>query len=220
MALDSLSCGMGYGTVSRKRKEKSTMEKITKISRHFSEQLMEEGQVATALLATFRPFGSLTEGIDGNALASAMMAFVGVKKGQPELAKKILELIWSAETDQLSSIEFGSYEVVLRTPTSATKIRLYRYAGGHSIEVDFGAKGSTWRALDILASAEMSWVKFDVYSGEGQVERSVVMDALFDKADAFLEYAKGMKPESYSEEYRSKTLVAAREEFNFFDVIS
>ena len=138
--------------------------KITKISAHLSDS--NRDRVGYALQAAFRPFGSLTEGVDGSALAEAMTHWVNAKsEEQKGLANELIGLVWAAETDPFSTVEVGSWEVVLRTPTSGTKIRLRRYAGGYHVEVDFGANGSESRATAILGAAELGGVRFDVYVG-------------------------------------------------------
>ncbi len=160
--------------------------KTTKISAHLNDTYDRE-KIAPALLATFSPFGSLTEGVDGKALAEAMTRWVDAKsEEQRGLANELIGLVWSADTDQLSTVEVGSWEVSLRTPTSGTRIRLRRYGGGYHVEVDFGPNGSESRSLAILAAAERNGVKFDAYDGEERIERGNVLSALLQQAENHL----------------------------------
>lgn len=166
-------------TVTYGEKPKEQTMKITKISAHLSDNNL----VVAALLAAFSPFGSLTEGVDGQALAEAILDFVTTKhQDQPGKASKLVSLVWEATTDQISTIEFGSWEVSLRTPTSGTRIRLHRYAGGYHVEADFGSNGSESRSMTILAMAEQNGVKFDAYDGKDRIERGNVLNAVLDRA--------------------------------------
>lgn len=134
--------------------------KITKLSAHFSDTRREE--VVRALVATFTPFGSLTLGVDGSALAEAMLRWVEAKPpDQPQLASDLVRILWEADTDDVSTVEVGVWEVVFRTPTSGTMIRLHRYAGGYHVKVDFGPNGSERRVAEILAAARQAEVCFD-----------------------------------------------------------
>ena len=146
--------------------------KTTKISAHLSDTYDRE-LVTPALLASFSPFGSLTEGIDGTTLAAAMVRWVDASKEEQQwLANELIGLVWSAETDQVSTVEVGSWEVSFRTPNSGTRIRLHRYAGGYHVEVDFGPNGSESRAKAILAAGERNGVKFDAYDGQERIENA------------------------------------------------
>ncbi len=140
--------------------------RITKIGVH----LFDSDRVGCALQAAFRPFSSLTEGVDGSALAEAMILWVNAKRDeQPGLAMKLIGLVWGTTTEQISTVEVWGWEVALRTPTSGTKIRLRRYMCSHYVEVDFGTEGSESRALTILAAAERSGIRFDAYAGEERI---------------------------------------------------
>lgn len=137
-------------------------------------------------MACFSPFGSLTEGIDGEALSRAMVAWVDAEDDQPTLAGELVGLVWSATTDQISEIRFGRWGVRLITPTSQTTIRLWRRGGYNYLEVDFGPKGSEVRSLTILGAAEMAGVRFEAYAEQGRVERHEVLETLLEQTEQYL----------------------------------
>lgn len=182
--------------------------KITKVS-FFSANTVS---VELALQSAFSPFGSLTEGVDGNALANAMTRWVDAKSGERQkgLANELIGLVWSAQTDQLSTVEVGIWKVCLCTPTSGTQIRLSRSAGSYNVEVDFGPGGSEGRAWAILAHAEMSNIPFVVYSHEGEVDRRVVVTTLWESAEEGVDWL--LRPETkrqYSPEGHAEMLERA-----------
>lgn len=154
--------------------------RITKIN--YSDSGADQN-VEKALQAAFEPFGSLSTayGVDTVALAAAMLGWVraGTWTEQPELAEKVITLLWSAQTDQISTVEFGMFEITLRTPTSRTKILLRRYVGESSlVEVDFGPEGSEGRAANILDAARKVGVGFEAYAGEKKVEDAEILGLL------------------------------------------
>lgn len=187
------------------------MKKITKMS-------VVGSMTEEALIAAFGPFGSLTEGVDGRALAQAMIRWVNAEAEHVAgLAGLIVGHLWSTATEQVTTVELGAFEAVLRTPTSGTKIRLQRDGGGYSLEVDFGPKGSESRAVQILLAAERAGVRFNAYSGGGQIPRALVIAALRQTAEMALEGSVNLKGTGYyTEEYREALEAGAREDVEFF----
>jgi len=198
------------------RKPKESAVKITKICVHLNHNI--DSDVKNALLAAFQPFGSLTEGIDGNVLAEKMIDFVTTNAEKKSMAiKEIMDIVYGANTDSFASVEIGFLEVALRTPTSGTRIRLRRYAGAYHVDVNFGSKGSMSRATSILANAEKNGVMFDAYNGQERLERSDVLNALLKRAENHLAWLEALKQGYYSEEYMASALVAARAAVAFFE---
>lgn len=186
--------------------------KTTKISARLSRDF-----VVPALVAAFSPFGSLTEGVDGQTLAGLMLRWVEASaKEKREMANELIGLVWSATTDQLSTVEVGTWEVSLRTPTSGTRIRLHRYAGGYLVEVDFGANGSESRSMRILEGAERAGVQFDAYCGQERLARETVLTALLKQAEEHLARVQGLESGCYSEEYRAEAVARVQEAVAFF----
>ena len=201
-------------------RERNKTMKTTKLSVSI-DYVCDPTRVISALRAAFSPFGSLTEGVDGRALAQAMIHWVDTKdKEQRQLVNEIVDLVWAAETDQFSTVEVGRWEVSLRTPTSGTRIRLRRLTYTYHVEVDFGPNGSESRSMSILERAERNGVKFDAYDGEGRIERGNVLIALLDQAKKRLEWVEGLEPGYYSEERRAEVTARANEAIAFFESVT
>jgi len=163
--------------------------KATKLSAHLTSN-DNYFKVIVTLKACFSPFGSLTEGIDGQELAEVMVTWVNTKDNelQAELATRIVKILWSATTEQVAKVEFGRWDICLTTPTSDRRIRLQRYSGGYHVEVDFGPKGSESVAGQILSRAERSYVRFEAYNDQEHIERRVVIESLLQKAKNYLSF--------------------------------
>lgn len=141
-----------------------------------------------ALMAAFSHFGSLTEGVDGAALAVAMVGWVQAERELQRtqsgaLTERVFHILWSATTEDHTTAEFAHRSITLRTPTSGTKISLGFSSGSYIVEVDFGAEGSETRAMSILATAELDHASFQAYDLERQpIGRRAMLDALADDA--------------------------------------
>lgn len=129
--------------------KEGVMEKIAKLQAEFRDS--DHLGVIGILRATFSVFGSLTEGVDGLKLARALVAWADDRPfANPSLAAKVIHHLSTATTEQFAKVEFGMYEATLITPTSGTRIRVWRGAGGYIVEIDFGSEGSAVRAEEIL----------------------------------------------------------------------
>ena len=159
--------------------------KVTKICT----RTPDYNRTVTALLTAFSPFGSLTEGVDGDALARTMFLWViaAVDRERKGLADELLQRVLSWKTDQTATVELGSGEVCLRTPTSGTAIRLRRCCGAFLVEVDFGWKGSKSRAMEIMLAAEKAFIRFDAFRGCRRIDRATVLDAIRRQVKAALD---------------------------------
>jgi len=159
------------------------MKKITAI--HFPDG-------TSAIEAAMCPFGSLSSayGVDTPKLAEEMVAYLNATLAEKfSVAGRIVKILFAAETDDVTSVEFGAHEVALRTPTSHTVVALRCDAGGIHLTVDLGKKGSTTRALQILGAAELACgVSYSAYSGDHEVPRKVIVQALLRSAKQLLAY--------------------------------
>jgi hypothetical protein len=199
--------------VSRKRKENQM--NIKKISRHFNTS-KTVGDLIPSLTKAFIPFGSLTQGVDGMKLATAMVAWVDAStKEQPQLAQGILQLLWSSNTEEFSKVEFSTFEITLRTPTSGTKIRLRRYAGGYFLEVDFGA-GSFTRAMTILRASEVEGLRFNAYN-DSEISWGDLLEELEGEARRHLSWLENLEPGYYNSDLHERMLVKARAEVESYE---
>jgi len=191
--------------------------KFTKLCARFMGGSTDEEGIGVALRAAFGPFGSLTEGVETEELAAAMLRWVNAKEDeQLALAGEIVRLVWSATTDEHSSVELERWGLTLRTPTSGTRIRLCHGGGNLFVEVDFGPEGSESRAVEILAAAERAGVRFDAYAKRGRVERGDVLDALRARARRNLSQLQGQWHGRWSKEEKDAIVSRARGEVAFF----
>ena len=118
---------------------------------------MKDYMVAV-ISAAFVPFGSLC-GPNASAIAESMVNFLlANEQEKPTMAEAIVSLlIASGEENDWAGVAFTPYRVTLVTPTSRTEIDVSRRGDVEfSLNVDFGANGSEYRAAKILAAIERS----------------------------------------------------------------
>lgn len=156
--------------------KEATPAKIARLYGRFS---VRQGEAENALVAAFRPFGSLTTAdaepdAHERKLAKAVLAWVNER---PLLdvspIHSLLQLLWTTDANQLTTVgELRPYLVELVTPTSGTRIRCSRSgAGERTIEIKFGEGGSAQRAETILAAAQAFGVRFEVVLVGAQVHQ-------------------------------------------------
>jgi hypothetical protein len=185
--------------------------------------MSERERVLATLLAIFSPFGSLTEGVDGPALAGSILDFFeSQKEDRPRFAGEILRHVWSATTDQQSTVFVDRWGVVVTTPTSGTKISI-RNRGGtdYWIIVDFAGESST-RLSKILLTAEMAkaGILFNVWSPDGdQIKRKAYLDWILDGARKNLAWLEGLDELYYTGDRKTELLVQARNEVDILEEV-
>lgn len=154
------------------------MTKITKIQYTSIRSYENLQDFVAVLMATFSHFASLFGDPMGpgepekrRELAQAVLAYPQCYeiKGRPELASKILRIVFSyllemkggwGVDDSASKVEFQfGGEVTIVTP-GKTEIKLWPTGSDLVLDVDFGPKGSEVRAASILAAAKAAGVPF------------------------------------------------------------
>jgi len=170
-----------------------------------------------AIVAMMAPFGSLTEGVDGLALAELMLRWCDQDGYDlPALAGSIVGALWGSETEDKTSVMFKKQRVELVTPTSSTRITVGGNAAGqYYLGVEFPTP-STTRALCILGRGFHSGVKFDARGEAGELlPRQEVVSALLDSAEEHLEWVEGLPSTHYMGNEAARK--AAEQEVVFYE---
>lgn len=126
------------------------MPRITRMKTHNYSTEVENTQ--RALIASFRPFGSLHESYDVSMTRVADLMIVYATSGAAQAAFDLLLLLQGASCERCCAVTFGRGVVTLTTPTSATAISVSSSFRGTEVCVDFGAPGSVYRAAQIVES--------------------------------------------------------------------
>ena len=108
------------------------------------------------LEAMLLPYGSLDH--DRRKIAEAMVEYAAVpvtdRDGKAELGRRLVDLVWGAQCDEISAVHLDMLSVTLITPTSGTMIWSKRTADGIVYGCFFGDSGSKMRATVVLEAAE------------------------------------------------------------------
>lgn len=176
----------------------------------------ESREVQKVLVAAFSPFGSLTEGVDGELLASLMIRYVqALGDDQLSLAVEVMKLIRGTTTENSSSVQFSETSVTLITPTSGTEIQLVK---NNWISINFGVSGSESRATQILAGIEKKGAQPQVWlRGEEIFQRYQYLEFLKKNAQDYHDNIIGLRGTNYySPEYQAMYEQAAVADLEFF----
>ncbi|WP_163778734.1 hypothetical protein [Myxococcus vastator] len=161
------------------------------VSRHCRED------AHAALLAAFRPFGSLDQ---AEVLAAALLDWVSAPPSteRGSIAARIMDALWATDADQVTDISFrDGWEVTLVTPTSKTQITLSK-RGNFNVKVVFPTASQT-RASTILSAGRTSSVHFTATSGAATLSREQVQSMLLERAKTHAEWLDGLPADYYPE---------------------
>lgn len=171
------------------------MSKINKIT----VDVTPTEEAIEAMIALFTPFGSLmTTESEGRELAKLIVNCLKEHEQSNRAAHvaDILRALWSAETDTYADLLVTPRSLQLITPTSQTPITISKY--GHSLEVcvDFGANGSSTRAMEILEVLLAREIPFTAVAGDDQLSYQQCVTFVLNDWAVRLQYVDESEDES------------------------